>query len=65
MEVKGINTINDASSYIAGIINDFECGVSTKEETLKYLGEYTGRLMELFWENAKKKIRENPELLNE
>lgn len=64
MKVKDIKTLQDANRYVEGCINDFEHGISTKEETMAFLGEYTGRLMELFWENAKEKIRKNPELLN-
>ena len=61
----GIDTINDAQNAVEGIINDFADGISGKAETMRLLGEYTGRLMELFWDNAKKRIKENPELLND
>lgn len=65
MKVEDIKAIEDANRYVEGCINDFEQGISTKDETIGYLGQYTARLMELFWENAKKKIRENPSLLTE
>lgn len=65
MDVKEIMTINDANRFVEGCINDFEAGLSTKAETMSHIGKYTGRIMEIFWENAKKRIRENPELLNE
>lgn len=47
METKDIKTIKDAENYIEGCMNDFESGVSTKEETITYLGEYTTRIIEL------------------
>lgn len=65
MKAKDIITIGDAERFVEGCINDLDDGISTKSETIAHLGEYTARLMELFWENAKKKIRENPELLND
>ena len=52
MDVKKIMTLEDANRYVEGCINDFESGISTKGETMSLLGEYTGRLMELFWENS-------------
>lgn len=65
MEVSKIETLSDAERYVEGVLNDFESGISDKKETMRLMGEYTGRLMELFWENSKKKIRANPELLND
>lgn len=64
MKVENIRTLSEANRYVEGCINDLVEGISTKEETMKLLGLYTARLMELFWENAKNKIRKNPELLN-
>lgn len=58
-----IETSREANNAITGIINDFEAGLSTKSETMYALGEYTARLMELFWRNAKAKFNENPDLL--
>jgi len=64
LKVEDIQTVDDASTFVEGCINDLEAGIATKEETMSHLGKYTGRLMELFWNNALKIIRENPELLN-
>lgn len=64
LDVNKIESFQDAQYYVEGIINDFESGISTKGETMQYLGEYTARLMVLFWENAKKKIKEDPTLLD-
>jgi hypothetical protein len=63
MKPEDINSIEDAQRYVEGCVNDYGAGLSTKGELLGFLGEYTGRLMELFWHNAKKRIIENPELL--
>lgn len=54
MNVQDIKTLNQAQNYVEGCINDLCEGLSTREETLGYLGEYTARLMELFAENVKK-----------
>ena len=35
-----INTIKDMQQYVEGCINDFELGLSTKTQTIKYLEEY-------------------------
>lgn len=64
MKAEDINTAEDAERFCEGCLNDMEMGIATKAETMKQLAKYTGRLNELFWENAKKKIRDNPELLN-
>ena len=48
MKASDINTLKQAQRYVEGCINDFEAGISTKDETIKYLGEYTLRLMEIF-----------------
>ncbi len=53
-----IESSKDANIAVEGIINDFEAGISTKEETMRLMGEYTGRLMEVFWKNALKKFTE-------
>lgn len=64
-KICAIETINDAQNIVEGILNDYESGICTKQETLKAFGEYTARLMELFWKNAKAKFKENPQLINE
>lgn len=56
MKVANIRTFEQALNFVEGCINDFEAGISTKEETLNLMGEYTARLMELFWEQSKKRI---------
>lgn len=60
-----IETEIQAQKIVEGIINDFDNGVYTKDETLGLLGEYTARLMHLFWKRAKEIIKENPEIINE
>ena len=40
------------------IINDYEGGIIDKRETMRLFGEYTGRIMEIFWKNAKLKAKE-------
>ena len=47
MEAKDIRSLNDCKDYLEGCINDFEGGVSTNEETLMALMEYTERITEL------------------
>ena len=47
MKVEDIKTIADMQRYCEGCINDFEAGVSTKEETMKAFEEYTFHLIEL------------------
>lgn len=64
-KICAIDTAKEAQHIVEGIINDFESGISTKSETMKSLGEYTARLMDLFWRNAKEKIKANPELLTD
>lgn len=49
-----IETASQACMQVEGIINDYEGGVIDKSETMRLLGEYTGRIMEIFWNNAKK-----------
>lgn len=59
MNLNEIKSIDDAQRYVNGVINDYEGGISTKEETLSFLGEYTARIMEIFTEN----VKANPSLL--
>jgi len=47
MEAKDIKSLADCKAYLEGCINDYEGGVSTKEETLKALMEYTERITKL------------------
>ena len=39
MKVEQIRTADDVERYIDGCLNDFEAGVSTKDETLVHLAE--------------------------
>lgn len=41
MKVEDIKTLNQAQNYVEGCINDLCEGLSTREETLGYLGQYT------------------------
>ena len=59
MKVENIRTLDDASNYVEGCLNDYEAGISTKSETLGLLGEYTARIMELWADN----VKANPSLL--
>jgi len=59
MNLNEIKSIDDAQRYVNGVINDYEGSISTKEETLSFLGEYTARIMEIFTEN----VKANPSLL--
>ena len=47
LEAKNIKTIEDMQIFVEGCINDFESGISTKEETIRFLKEYTFRVIEL------------------
>ena len=58
-----IETAKDAQIQVEGIINDLVGGIIEKDEALGLLGEYTGRIMHVFGENAKKLFKEQPELL--
>ena len=54
-----IETAEQASRQVEGIINDYEGGIIDKRETMRILGEYTGRIMEIFWKNAALKPKQN------
>ena len=64
LKVKTVSTLHDAGNFVNGCVNDFEAGLSTKEETVDALAKFTGRLMDIFWETAVKKIKADPNLLN-
>lgn len=51
-----VRTAKDACLWVEGIINDFESGIFSKSETLNELGKYTGRIMGIFFDNAKQKF---------
>lgn len=58
-----IETAEQAIQQVEGIINDYEGGIIDKPETIRLLGEYTGRIMEIFWKNAKLKAIEELALI--
>lgn len=57
-------SLEEAQRHAEGIINDFEGGILSKAETMEAIGEYTGRLMDIFWIGAKKQIKADPSLLD-
>lgn len=57
MHTKDIHTLADAQRHVEGIINDFDAGISTKEETVSYLFDYTIRVMEIAMEATKNKLK--------
>jgi len=58
METKNIKSIEDCESYLEGVLNDFEAGISTKKETMSFFIEYTIRVVEII----KDKIQKNNEI---
>jgi len=48
MKTEDIKTISDAQRYVEGCVNDYEAGISSKEELISHLGEYTCAIMEKF-----------------
>ncbi len=57
MHTKDIHTLADAQRHVEGIISDFEGGISTKEETVAHLFDYTIRVMEIAMEATHRKTR--------
>ena len=47
MKVENVKTPNDIESYIEGCINDFEVGISEKDETIYYLAELVVHIYKL------------------
>lgn len=47
MLTENIYTLQDAERYIEGCLNDFAEGISTKGETMKYMLDYTLRIVEI------------------
>jgi len=47
MEAKDIKDYRDAQRYVEGCLNDLLDGISTKEETMTYMKEYTLRIIEI------------------
>ena len=58
-------TREEAMNYCEGLVNDYENGLINRSEFMGGLGQYTGRLMHVFWENAKETIKADPSLLEE
>ena len=57
MHTKDIHTLEDAQRHVEGVINDFEGGISTKEETVAHLFDYTVRVMEIAMEATNNKLK--------
>ena len=57
MHTKDIHTLADAQGHVEGIINDFDGGISTKEETVALLFDYTMRVMEIAMEATNNKLK--------
>lgn len=63
MKPEEIRTIQDAQIFCEGVINDFESGICTKDETMNQLLKYTARLNDLHWEVFRLRVINEPELL--
>lgn len=57
-------TLKEFGDFATGILNNLANGNCSVSEASDELGEWTGRMMEMFWQNAKMEIKKNPELLN-
>ena len=60
-EVVPICSLEKCESFVEGCLNDFSYGVIDKNEFMDKMFEYTNFIMDSFFENAKKKLKENPE----
>jgi len=47
MEAKDIKTVSDMQRYVEGCLNDLAEGISTVDETMEYMKDYTDRVIEL------------------
>jgi mevalonate pyrophosphate decarboxylase len=47
METKDIKTSKDMERYVEGCLNDLLDGLSTKEETMTYMKDYTIRIIDI------------------
>ena len=47
MEAKDIKDYKDMQRYVEGCLNDLLEGISTKEETMTYMKEYTLRIIDI------------------
>jgi hypothetical protein len=46
LELNNIDSIEGLQNYVEDCINDFEIGISTKEETISYFKDYTFFLLQ-------------------
>lgn len=53
LESKNINNATDMRNYVEGCLNDLVEGLSTVEETMAYMKEYTHRAIDLASESQK------------
>jgi hypothetical protein len=53
LEAKNINNATDMRNYVEGCLNDLVEGLSTVEETMVYMKEYTHRIIDLASESQK------------
>lgn len=65
MKATNIKTLKDAQRFCEGVINDFENGISNKEETLEQFRKYTFAIHDQFWRRAKREVEKNPNYFNE
>lgn len=65
MEPEDIKTMADAQRYVEGCVNDFEGGISTKLELLRFMHEYTVHVMDVASRSTTNAIRKDPSLLDE
>ena len=47
MEAKDIKNYKDMQRYIEGCLNDLMDGISTKEETMTHMKDYTLRIIDI------------------
>ena len=47
MKATDVKTVTDVSNYIEGCLNDYEGGISTKEETNKHLHDLVTQVIEI------------------
>lgn len=47
MKAKDITTIGEMQTFVEGCINDFDIGISSKDETMENLRDYTFRILEM------------------
>ena len=47
LETKDINNASDMQNYVEGCLNDLAEGVSTVDETMSYMEDYTLRVIDI------------------